>query len=342
VAVDGHGFRYAPAVALLFAPFALLPLEVAAFVFVLLKMLALAHVAIVLARRVGRPELRWKFVGAAVAITGGYLVEEFRNGNVHFFVVWMMVVALDAAERRRVLMPAGLLAIAIAAKITPLVLLGYLAWRRHLSVVAATATGLAMLWMAPAIVWGVDENAHLQTGFLKYTALKMEEPLTARNFSLRGWLLLYSPFGMSSHAATVVWAAVLALVSVAMMWLVRPGPRSAASRAVDLALIITAMPLLSPHTQRIHMAAQAVPAALLWWLVKFEPHVRFRRLGIAALLVTALVSTVMPLVLGSREFMLRYMDLSPYPIATLALFATLMAIGVGLKRSESPADIQNL
>ena len=82
------------------------------------------------------------------------MAEELRFGNVHFFIVALMVFAYDRAEAGSVFSPAAALAVAIAIKLTPVALLAYFALRRRGAVCLATVAILAFLIVAPAAVIG--------------------------------------------------------------------------------------------------------------------------------------------------------------------------------------------
>ena len=79
-----QGFRYLPAIAFLFAPFGWLPLEAAALAFFALKLAAVWYVGATVARHAGLSDGRWRVFLIAFLIVGGYIVEEWRFGNVHF------------------------------------------------------------------------------------------------------------------------------------------------------------------------------------------------------------------------------------------------------------------
>ena len=204
-AVPPHGFRYAPVFAFLFAPLALVPLEVAAFLFVALKTAAVVYIAGAAARSVGVSRRATFLIGVSILLVAGYAIEEFRYGNAHFLCVALMVIAFESAAAGRVWLPAAALALAIAAKLTPLLLLAHFAWRRRFAVCLATATALVILALLPAAVVGFRENLHLLYGFGRYALEKIDE---GDNYSLRGVLLRT---GLSSESASLIWIAAVAM-----------------------------------------------------------------------------------------------------------------------------------
>jgi hypothetical protein len=341
--VSGHGFRYAPALAFLFVPFALLPLEAAAFVFFWLKILAFVSIFTIITRRIPMPQGRARLMLVTVLVAGGYLVEEFRNGNFHFLTVFLMLFAWDQAERGKVVLPAGALAVAIAAKLLPAVLLGYFVLRRRFAAAAATVGMLVALWLLPAAVVGIDANNRLTGAFVRFAVQKVDEQA---NHSLRGTLFRYLRFNdeddprnpdanVADLPEQTVAGLALALqlvgagVLIAALW---RAPRDDEGRLLDLSLILTAMLLGSPHTQRIYFSALVVPVGVLVALLARHPGMPGRTLARAALALVAVVGTVAPLVLSTRSVAVAFEALSPNVLSVLVLGLSLLFLTLRFKR----------
>ncbi len=324
--VDAHGFRYAPALAWIFAPLAPLPLEAAAFLFYVLKLAAVIATFGVLARRIGPGTSRWTLLGAGFLITGGYVLEELRNGNFHLWLVCLIVIAFDGAERRRVVSSASALAVAIAAKLMPFALVVYAALQRRWHVVGATTIVLGLLWLLPAATWGWSWHQRLTHGFVAYSAQKMDESVEARNYSVRGALRKYRPFNLSFDTIDGIWWGVIAISTTVLVVVARRPAHPVVTTDFDLALLLTAMPLLAPHTQRIHFSALIVVVAIVIGHLARSPALPLRRWLIASLAVTAIAGTVLPVVLPGRAAALAYLDLSPYTWSTLLLALVLCAV----------------
>lgn len=335
--VPGHGFRYAPALAFLFAPLGLLPLPAAAVVFFCLKIPALVYVCTVVARRLDLRNRRGRLIAITVVIVGGYLVEEFRNGNFHFFSVFLMVVAFDLAERGRVLVPAAALAMAIAAKILPAVLVGYFLMRRRYALSAATIAAVALLWLLPAAFVGIEANNRLHQGFVRFALQKVDEQA---NHSLRGTLFRYltrneldDPRNPDANLLNLESSTVSALalacglagaaILAAALW--RP-PSTHEGALLDLALIMVAVLIGSPHTQRIYFSAMVVPVSVLVALLMRHPRLPARALALATLGLTAGVATVLPLVLSTRRWAVAFEALSPHFVASALVGISLLTL----------------
>jgi alpha-1,2-mannosyltransferase len=325
---DSHEFQYAPILALIFVPLGLLPLQAAAFLFAVLKIPAYAYVGWVIARRLDGQSRYATLLWIALLVVGGYIVEEFRNGNVHAFVGLLMVVAFDQSEKGRIVTPAAALGVAIAAKLTPLALLAYFAWRRRFAVCGATLVAVAVLWAVPALVVGWDMNNHLTMEFVRATGGMADE---SDNYSLRGVLLRWLTRG-----PLAAWMILLLVLAVAMALVFRRPPRNQASKLLELSLVLTGMLVVSPHTQRIHFSTLFVPAVTLIALVVMSPQMRGAWLARSALVVNAAAATFLPLVFGGRTASLAYQAFEPYLAAAMVLLVVLMVL---LKDVKSEAGL---
>jgi hypothetical protein len=344
--VPSHGFRYAPAIAFLFVPFALLPLEAAALLFFLLKIAAFVYVGSLVAGYLGVPNRARALMLVSIACVGGYVVEEFRYGNFHFFSVTLMVMAFVTAERGKIAVPAVALAVAIATKLMPVMLLGYLALRRRAAVCAATLVVLAIIALVPSAIIGYRTNNRLLEGFGKYAVQKIDE---GDNYSLRGVLFRYltaderpdpsypntSLASLSPSAISALWMTALAAGAVLLARVLWREPSGPAVRALEFSLILTAMLLASPHTQRRYFTALYPPILVLLALLSEVPGGAQGRSIRIGLVVTGAASTFLPLLFGGRTLALAYEASSPYFFSTLVLFIVLLRATDRLKSSDS-------
>lgn len=333
----GHGFRYAPAIGFLFAPLALLPLVPAALLFVVLKGGALVYMMRVVARRLQAPGVGWLLLGV-VAVAGGYLIEEFRNGNFHLFAIALVVFALDRAEDGKAAAPGAALAVAIASKLTPAVVLGYWLLQRRFRPFLATLCALVALWALPAIVTGPAMNNHLTAGFARYAVEKVDEN---DNFSVRGVLVRYltqrppdprypdaSLVDLPQEAVTTIWLVVVLAGALVTVRAIRHPTAGPAMAPVEWALLLMAMLLASPHSQRPYFSMTCVPAAVLLALYPWPPA-RWPFMVRAGLVVSAAVGTVLPLILTTRRAAITYQMASPYFIGAVALTLALLYVRTG-------------
>jgi Glycosyltransferase family 87 len=341
-----QGFRYAPAIAFLFVPFGWLPLELAALAFFALKLAALWYVGATVARHAGLSQGRRQVLLMAFLIVGGYIAEELRFGNVHFFCVALMVFAYDRAEAGSELLPAAALAVAIATKVTPVALLAYFALRRRSAVCLATVSILALLIVAPAVVMGSAANVRELRAFATYAAEKIGED---DNYSLRGVLVRYLTPGhadVSHLEASVadlplpvvngIWLAGLFALGLAALAAVWRDDRDPVVRLLEFLIVLTGIVLASPHTQRRYFVALYVPAVTLVALLVRRPAPPDKRSILIALLAIAAPATILPLLFAGRRLALLYEAGSPYFFGTLLLFGLLVMMTVRRKAAHAP------
>ena len=340
-----QGFRYVPAIAFLFTPLGWLSLEAAALAFFVLKLLAVWYVGATVARHAGLTEGRRQVFVIAFLLVGGYMAEEMRFGNVHFFIVALMVFAYDRAEAGSVVSPAAALAIAIATKLTPVALLAYFALRRRGAVCLTTVAILAFLILAPAAVIGFAANARELRAYATYAAEKIDED---DNYALRGVLVRYLTPGHAdvSHveanvadlSLTVVngiWLVGLAGLGLAALAAVWREDRDPVVRLLEFSIVLTGIVLASPHTQRRYFVTLYVPAVALAALLARRPAPRDRRSILIALAALAASATILPLFFAGRRLALIYEAGSPYFFGTAVLFVVLVMMTMRRKAAEA-------
>ena len=243
-----------------------------------------------------------------------------------------MVWAYDRSESGERLTPALALAVAIATKVTPVVLLGYFALRRRGVACLATLAILCLLVALPAAIIGFDANSRQLRAFVTYALEKVDE---GDNYSLRGVLVRYLTPGQAdlSHvqanvtnlSMTVVnglWLCGvlgLGLAGLAAMWREDDDP---ITRLLEFSIVLTGMVLASPHTQRRYFVALYVPVALL--VLLWTHSAADRRMIFIGLVAAAAPATVLPLIFGGRRLALLYEASSPYFFGGLVLFVVLV------------------
>jgi len=329
-------FRYLWAVAVLFVPFAVLPLPTAALAFFLLKLVALWWVGAVVARRAGATGWGYRAFLLAFTVVGGYLVEELRFGNAHFFCETLMVIAWDRAERDEVWVAALATAVAIAMKLTPIALLVYFAIRRRARLCVATVGCFALLVVLPAAVIGPAANARELRAFTTFALEKVGEH---DNYSLRGMLVRYLSTDApdETHIAADLanlppwmidglWLCgllVLGIAALAALWRDDPDP---VTRLLELSIVLTGMLIASPHTQRRYYVALYVPAVVLLALLSRAQTPREHRTILAGIAAMVVPGTILPLVFAGHRLALLYEASSPYCVGALVLFGVLVSL----------------
>jgi hypothetical protein len=216
----------------------------------------------------------------------------------------LMVWAFDRSEPGQVLTPALALAVAIAAKLTPVVLLAYFALGRRGVVCLATLAMLCRLVALPAAIIGFDANSRELRAFATNALEKVDE---GDNYSLRGVLVRYLTPGQAdvSHvqanvtnlSMTVVnglWLCGLlglGLAGLAAMWREDDDPTT---RLLEFSIVLTGMVLASPHTQRRDFVALYIPVVALLALLPRTHSAAERRMIFIGLVAAAAPATVLP------------------------------------------------
>jgi len=270
-------YRYPPLFLLLFAPFAMLPLSWGAAIWLILKV----GVLIWLVRAMQKAGAVLEQPATATVLPGllfiaPYLVEEFRYGNAQFFIFALTAAALLLA-RRKPLLAAGSLALAISIKVWPLFFVPYLVVRRDWKVVSYTMVFVVMLALLPSFYFGVGGNFRLLNQWFAqefHTQLN-ENEIWFPNQSLRGFLMRYltvidySSVPDSNYPQVNI--ATFQPASVRLMWLILAGAiyltfLFLAERGkngtgwVDHALGFCLLVLLEPFTQKYALAVLLWPA----------------------------------------------------------------------------------
>jgi hypothetical protein len=151
-------YRYPPLFLLLFIPFALLPLRLAAIIWAALKFAALGLLARGLFSRLRIYGHGFQFLSLLPALP--YLAVEFHYGNVQFFVFALIGVGFLLLEQRPFL-AAFTLALAISIKVWPLFFVPYLVARKRTAVAGLAVALTVLLTLLPAAYFGWHTNASL-------------------------------------------------------------------------------------------------------------------------------------------------------------------------------------
>ena len=93
---------------------------------------------------------------ATFLISAPYLIEEFHYGNVHFFIVFLTVLALFFFETGRETLSAAVLALAISIKVFPVFFLPYFLIQRKFRYVALTLLCVASVQPSSRLLFRIQ------------------------------------------------------------------------------------------------------------------------------------------------------------------------------------------
>jgi len=269
----------------------------------------------------------------AFLVTSGYLLEEFRTGNIHFLVLFLIVMAMSLAERGRVVLPAAMIALAAAMKISPLIFVGFFLVTRRFKLAVVTSAALAILLLLPAAIVGISKNNELLRGFAASATARTAE---ARNHSLKGVLARFlsnegpdagvlPPVNVANVSARTVeaaWYLGEAVTLAGLAWILIAARRRRASPLLEYSLVTTAMLIVSPYSLRIYFAMLFLPCAALAAALAKPPSATHRRAIVSVLVAAMVAGTLLPLIPG-RRWSLRLEALSPHFVVAVAVIAVL-------------------
>lgn len=182
-------YRYPPLFLFLFLPLAMLPLRIAAGVWVAAKFVVLALLVRSILQRLA---LERRYAWIPVLLAGPFVIQEFQYGNVQFFIFALVAAAL-LSSRTRPLVAGAALALGTAIKIWPLFFFPYFAVRRDWKTVGSAVVLTIALTLLPALYFGFGGTIDLlgQWARQEFRTQAGETQFWYPSQSLRGVLMRY-------------------------------------------------------------------------------------------------------------------------------------------------------
>jgi hypothetical protein len=323
-------YRYPPLFLISFAPLWNLPYSISAYVWYLMSVVEIFGCAVIVVRLF--PETRrstkaWLFV---VIGTAQYFVMVLHYGNAHLLATFCLFAALYFLIAKRSVLAGLLMAIAITIKLTPVLILPYLAIKRRWNSLVMVFVFLVALNLIPAFWFGFQANNRLLVGWYRHVVASQEfhEDNGPINLSLKGQLrrylssipyservdgdVRYPEVNVASFSRQHLFNAWLILSSLitagvlALLWRNRKGLQNEdGSNAyqriglleTDLAIMICLMLLVEPLTSKIYFIALLWPLACLASIAVEQLNSR-RAIALKALAAIATINLILPLLSG--------------------------------------------
>lgn len=175
-----HAFPTPPIMAMILYPFSRLPNPVGAIAWATFKSLAaiMAMLGLLNCCRLSFARDTTKTALLAFAFAAGPMTGDIVHGNVNLWVFALVIGGVYFLMHNAPWTAGGFLSLAVACKLTPILLLGYFAWKRSWNVVAASLVGLVVwLILIPGFILGFERNQNL---------LESWTNLMVRPFALNG------------------------------------------------------------------------------------------------------------------------------------------------------------
>jgi hypothetical protein len=355
-------YRYPPLFLLLFVPLGMLPYMTAGFIWFVLKFAALM-VTLRLLYKMSEAEPRKKrlFWLLPFLIATPYMAEEFRYGNVHFFIVFLTILALYLFETGKQVSSSMALALSISIKVFPVFFLPYFCIRKKFRYVVLTLGFVFAFNLLPGFYFGFDENFRLLFSWYDRVIRNRElhEFNSGINQSLKGVLqryLSHIPYedrltdraylninvaNLAPDSVQAIWhvSTAIILALIALFCLFHRKQEDRPNRLLVYGLIACAILAFAPSTGYNYMVLLLVPSAAI--SAHLMGHYQERRTRVVVVLVSVAVAlTVIPPLIPGRVVQRQMQIYSPYFFSTLALMlgsiAALIRQGRGSSQEAVP------
>ena len=348
-----------PIMALLLEPLVQLPPLAGAlcwFYFKVAMTLLAIHWAFSLVERPERPFPAWG-KGLAVLLSLRPIMGDLTHGNVNLFILFLVMGTLYAFRRRRDFTAGITLALAIACKVTPALLVPYFLWKRAWKTLAGCTVGLALFfWLVPGSLLGMAENARYLNSWVERMILPYavggEVTTDHNNQSLPGLahrMLTHGPsfstyidnkytpveyrniVDLPAGWARLLVKACMALFALLVIWSCRTSTNSRRNwrLAAEYSLIVLGMLLFSERTWKHHCVTLLLPFTVLVYYVaacRPSPRLRWYLLGTLALVFLLMTTTSTGLVNDLERAAKLAQTYGAYVWAYLLLAAALVVV----------------
>jgi hypothetical protein len=265
----------------------------------------------------------------AILIALPAMLGDLTHNNVNLFILFLVSGCLELYRRERDTFAGLVLGLAIACKITPLLLMGYFVWKRAWRCVAGCVLGLVLcLFLIPGLTFGWQQNSQLLGDWYRLMVerpmLKGEVTTEHPNQSLSGIVYrlgTHSPsyieyvelgpnikvptpaayhnlFDVGRPAAAWLLKGFMGLFVLGVVLLCRAdrGDRQGWRFAAECSLIVLGMLLFSERTWKHHAVTLIIPAAVLAHAASLD--LRPRRIVLVGLLLAAGLLMTVPGLFG--------------------------------------------
>ncbi|HKC40590.1 MAG TPA: glycosyltransferase family 87 protein [Gemmatimonadales bacterium] len=248
------------------------------------------------------------FVSSAVLVpvllSARILQEHLQHTQVNLFLLLLALIAFDRFRAGRAQWGGLALAAAASVKAAPVLLIGYLVYRRRWRETAWTAAWLVMLnVVVPAIAFGPAEAREQWHSWSALAAREIADPASAHRFN-QSLLAAVNRLVADPQVGRLAFYGVAGLLAVGLALAFRGGSTELRSRraAGEWAISLVAMTLVTPLAWKAHYVTLLAGYWCVWWgLRQLPPGTPGRRWGLGLLGASLLlVSLSAPAVVGGQ------------------------------------------
>jgi alpha-1,2-mannosyltransferase len=247
-AADGHYmFKYFPSSALIYLPFAALPLEAAKAVWFVLSLAALAGMFKLAGTLVPHRRSRHVMLISGL-ILAKYFLHELRLGQINMLVTLVLLAGLLALSRQAgtaaELKGGAFTGAAVALKPYAALFLPYLIVTRRWRAAAAACAALTLALALPAFFYGVQGNLRLLREW--GATLSQSTPALLTNNDNVSIAAFFTKWLGDSGRALLPAALVLGALAILTIAVIVRGRNQRQAPVLEGALVLTLIPLVSP------------------------------------------------------------------------------------------------
>jgi alpha-1,2-mannosyltransferase len=317
---DGHYmFKYLPVSALIYLPLSHLPIELAKATWFAMSLLVLAGSLALVLHLVPVPHRPYLLL-LSVLVLAKYFLHELRLGQINILVSTLMLLATSAlskpAEPRHDAAAGALAGIATALKPYAAVFFPYFLLKRNWTAAAAGICVLAIALWVPAIFYGARGNIQVLREWA--TTLSQSTPGQLTNNDNVSVFAFFAKWFARPADALAASCLVLAVLALLMLAVIVRGRNARSSFALECAMLLTLVPLISPLGWDYTFLMSLLAVALL--INAFEAFPKTARLILAVNFVIIAVAVFD--IMGRRAYS-AYMEWSVTTVNFLIVVAAL-------------------
>lgn len=238
--------------------------------------------------REGNPAFTTAAVLVPVVMTARLVQEHLQHTQINLFVFYLCLLAFHLFRTRRAAWGGAALAVAASTKAIPILLCGYLAYRRRWRELAWTGAFLVALnAVLPVAVFGPARTAEHWRSWRAVSAAEIADPAprSSNQSLLAAMKRLLTAEGSAGDAVTTglvalspqavrwVFAGIAGLAALALAWAfgITPPPLDGRRAAVEWAIGIAAMTIVSPLAWKAHYVTLIALYFIAWQALVARP-----------------------------------------------------------------------